>query len=404
MVARVKTIGLGDDREGDALHDAAYAALMQTDAGREAYAEARQPAPLGARLRLFERIVDDALRAMVEEGFRIERFAETAPAANAVRDRAILAPTAEAWRACAESAGDLASGDLGFDVSCLLRDAARALREAAHLAELGESNDAARRFGHATRFLDGAAALLGGRVGFEDARAQTAGIFERVRAAWPARELRAAPEPKEFHDFVEAGERSQDLKAVARWLAPVLGRDCVAAGIDSVAVREVGNTLSRGGGGLPQLAKTWPETRARIQAVADQSDRATTAGASTPAARSGSAADEPADDGAVALGVVPDTRILLIGKKQAAYGHGSRGGVMRVDHCGVRLLVSVWAGSPPPVNAGSRAISDIHEALARCGASQVRIHKRGSSYEIVGHVSPTDELLTAIGIRRRRKG
>jgi hypothetical protein len=73
---------------------------------------------------------------------------------------------------------------------------------------------------------------------------------------------------------VAADERSRDLQAVARWFAPELAHACVAEGLDPTVIRELGNTLSQAGGGLPHLVRIWPEQRARIQVLCNQAARA----------------------------------------------------------------------------------------------------------------------------------
>lgn len=274
-------------------HSPARERLMATDEGKEAYASVRMELTLEERVRLFEAIVTEALREHQHEAFLISKFGKEAPAAQVALHRELLAPLIPRWERMRAEIEQYAGGVEDVDVGDALTSAAAELRRAAAGAADGDRNGAAEALFETQLNLERTSRCLDEGDAKSDA-ARFAAMAEAASAAWPSASAMDNVTTPSFHDGVAAGERSRDYKAIARWLAPELGRACVASALDPTVIREVGNTLSRAGGGLPHLARVWPEQRARIQVLADHA-----AGAAT---RTEGAESTPAD---VASAVVP---------------------------------------------------------------------------------------------------
>lgn len=257
------------DERARGFHSSERERLMTTEIGRQTYADARRDVPLVERVLLFERIVEESLQAHRLELLCYERHAREASGAEIALHKGLMAPLVPAWLRAVATVQALALPADDQEIVALRDTAVRELRIAAARASEGDSQEAARARFDARWNLDGVAHRLRTVGRAEDAARWTA-VAEDVERSWPsARDLYNVT-TKAFHEGVAAGERSRDLQAIARWFAPVLGQQCVEAGLDPTVLREVGNTLLSAGGGLAHLAKVWPEQRARIQVLADR--------------------------------------------------------------------------------------------------------------------------------------
>jgi len=243
--------------------------LMTSEEGRQAYADAQEDIHLFERVLFFEHVVEASLQAHHLELLCYSRHASEAPAAEVALHKALFAPLLPAWLRAVAMIQALCLPPTDEEILALRDTAVRELRTAASFAGNGDTQEAAKRRFESRWSIEGIAHRLQALGHKEEADRCTA-IAEDLERSWPsARELYNVT-TKAFHDGVAAGEKSRDLQAIARWLAPVLGLSCVEAGLDPTVLREVGNTLSSAGGGHPHLAKIWPEQRARIQVLADQ--------------------------------------------------------------------------------------------------------------------------------------
>lgn len=250
---------------------------MTSEDGRQAYADAQRDVPLVERVLFFERVVEEALQADRLQALCYSQHASEVPAAEAELHKALFAPLVPTWLRAVTAIQSLPLPPEQDAIVALRDTAVRELRSAASYAGNGNSQEAARRRFEARWNLDGVSHELSALGLVEDAARFTA-IAEDLERSWPSAREMDGVTTKAFHDGVAAGEKSMDLQAIARWLAPVLGLACVVAGLDPTVLREVGNTLSSAGGGIPHLARIWPEQRARIQVLADQAAAGAPAG------------------------------------------------------------------------------------------------------------------------------
>src|SRR5262245_32034412 len=215
--------------------------LMQSEMGRQAYAEARQDLRLSERILLFERVVEEALQAYRHQALALSLHGSERGVAAIAHHKALLAPLIPEWLrvVAAIQSLPLPADD---EKICRLRDVAvRELHTAASRAGDGDAQEAARAWFEAKCNLGGIAGRLRKIRHGEDAARWTA-MAEELGGGWPSASAMESVITKHLSDAIEAGERTQDLKAIARWLAPDLGQQCVKAGLDPTVLREVGNT------------------------------------------------------------------------------------------------------------------------------------------------------------------
>ena len=237
--------------------------------GRQAYAELREDLPLPERILLFERIVEEALQAYRHQHLALHLHCSEHDAAERAHHRELLTALVPDWERAVEVIEELLPDVEDEGIASALQTAAKQVRS---MTRSGRDGNA----GWTATAMDGARESLGeAAVGFESRgrgydASRCRALANDLPRRWPSTAAMGNVVTKHLTRSVEAGERTQDLQAIARWVAPVIGQECVEAGLDPTVLREVGNTLSSAGGGIPHLSKLWPEQRARIQVLADQ--------------------------------------------------------------------------------------------------------------------------------------
>jgi hypothetical protein len=117
------------------------------------------------------------------------------------------------------------------------------------------------------------------------------------------------------------------------------------------------------------------------------------------AAKEGSADAKP--PGEVVLDLADDQLGITVNGAVARYGRRrGRGGGLTTRHRGLRALLAVILGTPPPANCSKDSVSDVNRALASCGGGGTRLRRRGQLLEIDGPTPVLTDRLRALMVGR----
>lgn len=122
------------------------------------------------------------------------------------------------------------------------------------------------------------------------------------------------------------------------------------------------------------------------------------------AAQEGSADAKP--PGELVLDLAEDQLGITVNGAVARYGRRrGRGGGLTTRHRGLRALLAVILGTPPPANCSKDSVSDVNRALASCGGGGTRLRRRGQLLEIDGPIPVLTDRLRAlmVGNSSRRR-
>lgn len=118
-----------------------------------------------------------------------------------------------------------------------------------------------------------------------------------------------------------------------------------------------------------------------------------------------SAAQEGSTDatlpGELVLDLADDQIGITVNGAVARYGRRrGRGGGLTTRHLGLRALLAVILGTPPPATCGKDSVSDVNRALASCGGGGTRLRRRGRLLEIDGPIPVLTDRLRALMVGR----
>lgn len=369
-------------------------AMLKSPEGRQRYADARRQQSLQSLLVLLVSSVEDGLRHHRMEALAFDSWSRGAKEWNAQAARAALKPLLELWGRQGKRILAVLELGLGREAEVALRDAEQSMRKLMAHAEVGDPNCAVAARVDAERSLGFVAHRARGlRPGIST---ELDAISDVLRSSWPTEALRDLPESPGFEKYLRCGERSRDLLAIARWIAPCIAGQVAAGGRDSLYIREVETILSAHGGGPRHMCGVWPELRARIQALAD------VVAAAGGTATFDSTPDAEREDGVVVFDWSDSAGCVTADGRDLIYVRGTRR-CLTYRQAVVRALGLAVRRSGELHWSKSQA-GDFNAAVRAAGISAFHVassSQRGAT-RVEGIYTFTEKLLAKLGVRPRR--
>lgn len=188
------------------------------------------------------------------------------------------------------------------------------------------------------------------------------------------------------------------LTSESRWdcQAPDL-LDLIAARTQRIEIRRIAEELRRfpsSAGHEPLARDLWREIDVAKKSLVER----------RRASQEGSPSASP--PGELVLDLADDQIGITVNGSIARYGRRrNRGGGLTTRHRGLRALLAVTLGTPPPANCSKDSVSDVNRALANCGGGNTRLRRRGRALEIDGPTPVLTDRLRAVmvGSSSRRR-